>query len=229
MAAKIINANEQSRIESAQSRNVSVKGVKKVIRNYRRIVRRKRSKSRYYSKLRKVRFHKNTFDLCSAVSVVDISDMDWAPTCGAYSLPSEVAEWQKQDQLAYWKSRAISLEFENKVLRQHLRNVYAKTIDDYAKQFKITTETDANQEEGGDFLTNDLNEYNLGEVSKKISEDPAEIEGALDRTEDMKKIYGYNTPKILAMETAMQLDFERNSAKLKPSYWPSVALNMKFN
>lgn len=52
-------------------------------------------------------------------------------------------------------------------------------------------------------------------------ERPGERRGA-----EMKKLYGENAAKILAMETAMQLTFDRNCDLKQPKYWPVIPLKL---
>lgn len=46
------------------------------------------------------------------------------------------------------------------------------------------------------------------------------------RTAEMKKLYGGDAAKIMAMEAAMQLNFERNCDLKQPKYWPVIPLKL---
>lgn len=52
---------------------------------------------------------------------------------------------------------------------------------------------------------------------------PAEKPGER-RMAEMKKLYGAGASKILAMETTMQLSFDKNCDKKRPKYWPIIPL-----
>ncbi|EFA02533.1 hypothetical protein TcasGA2_TC008238 [Tribolium castaneum] len=176
-------------------------------RNSNRRSRRKRSLLRYYSELRELRFKRKTDDLCADITVVDITDMEWTPVS---SPATEVAEWHKQEQIAYWKSRALSFEFENKMLIRHLRNVYAKQTEDYANYMK-----------------------EQGQIEDKDSETrpilPTEPVGK-KRREEMDKLYGKKASKIMGMETAVQLNYDlhlEDAGKL--AHWPHTPLNLRFD
>lgn len=52
-------------------------------------------------------------------------------------------------------------------------------------------------------------------------ERPGERRGA-----EMKKLYGEDAAKILAMEAAMQLTFDRNCDLKQPKYWPVIPLKL---
>lgn len=104
------------------------RGTRKRSKNAKRKIRRKRKEFKYYQNLKKQRLVKKT-------ELVDSVNMDRSSALGTAStqLPADVTEWQKLDQIAFWKSRALGLELENRMLRQHLKNTYAKTIEDYIK------------------------------------------------------------------------------------------------
>lgn len=199
-------------------------------RNSKRRIRRKRNKFRYFQALRKQRTYKKTEQLCEAVELFDITDMEWSPGVDNNSsrLPIEIVEWQKRDQIAFWKSKALSLELENKMLRQHLRNVYAKTIEEY------TVNNQECLENGQPNQINVENYNNIKPSTPKVKEAKATENFELvkanfpeckNRSEELKKIYGEKSPKILGMETALQLNYERHFEKSKPSYWPHLPLN----
>lgn len=203
----------------------SFKGIKKQSRNSKRRVRRKRNKFRYYQTLRKQRTFKKTEELCEAVEYFDITEMEWSGA-STVQLPLEIVEWQKRDQTAYWKSKALSLELENKMLRQHLRNIYAKTVQDYATynqmgQEYIENEREENCEESNVKSSKKFSERrksNKTELSELIT---PKFPDRVNRSEELKQIYGDKAPKILGMETAMQLNYERHLEKSKPAYWPN--------
>lgn len=44
------------------------------------------------------------------------------------------------------------------------------------------------------------------------------------RQAEMKRLYGDSAPKILAMETAVQLSFDKHCDRKHPKYWPVIPL-----
>lgn len=46
------------------------------------------------------------------------------------------------------------------------------------------------------------------------------------RKAEMKKLYGEDAAKIMAMEAAMQLTFDRNHDLKQPKYWPVIPLKL---
>lgn len=172
--------------------------------------RRKRSTTRYYQSLKRRRSNLSTEELCEATSGFCINDR---MTTENLNVPmKEVAEWWKQEQLSYWKSRALSLELENKMLHQCLRNAYAKQVWDYENYMK------ADKTEGGGKkeMENDIDEE---------KQPPKEGAGEEKRRE-MNRLYGSMAPKITGMETAVQLNYELQVDQHKPPYWPNIPLNL---
>lgn len=230
MADAVENVCESLRLKRTFKKNQSISKYYKPNKNTIRRVRRKRSNIRYYKSLKQLRYNRKTDDLCSAVEVFDITDMEWAPSCSSTALPSEVTEWQKQDQIAYWKSRAISLELENKMLHQHIRNVYAKTIEQYLqnKHTESNCKDTQNQGEENQCLKKSFREKSGILTKGKRPVSPKEPSGK-NRLEEMKKIYGDKAQKIMGMETALQLSYEKCLDQSKASYWPSIPLRLKFD
>ncbi|XP_063903834.1 gem-associated protein 8-like [Zophobas morio] len=143
--------------------------------------------------------------------VVDVTDMEWSSFVPASSI--EVAEWHKHEQIAYWKSRALSLEYENKMLLQHIRNVYAKQTEDYANYLK-----DQGHEQ--------IEEASPVEEKREETREPV----GKKRREEMEQLYGAKASKIMGMETAVQLNYDlhlEDAGKL--SHWPHTPLNLRFD
>ncbi|CAG9854518.1 unnamed protein product [Phyllotreta striolata] len=173
---------------------------------------RKRNKKLKHTQFR---YQRKTEELCSAVQLVEINDMDWSPVKQPSNLPVEISEWHKQEQIAYWKSKAISLEFENRMLKQHLRNVYAQTIIDNAS-IEEAVEPPVENEKKKNHRKTPVEEVlpNLPTRESKY------------RLEEMKKIYGDRAEKLISMETGLQLNFERLSDESKPAFWPTLPLKL---
>ncbi|XP_018573005.1 gem-associated protein 8-like [Anoplophora glabripennis] len=224
------DVRELLKLKKSYKKKLSVTRYQEPRKNTFRRIRRKRSKVRYRKSLKQLRYNRKTDDLCSAVEVFDITDMEWAPSCSSSILPTEVTEWQKQEQIAYWKSRAISLELENKMLHQHLRNVYAKTIEQYLENNKcieLHSEKPETRQEENQCSKNTIREKSgISKTKRPVS--PKEPSGK-HRLEEMKAIYGDKAQKIMGMETALQLNYEKHFKQLNPSHWPSIPLRLKFD
>lgn len=181
-------------------------------RNKLRRERRKRSITRYYKVLNRKRSNQSTEELCEATLGFCIND-NMATTEGTSSQLKDVADWWKQDQLMYWKSRALSLELENRMLHQCLRNSYAKQVWDYENYIKTQ-----NIEE---------NDSTIKEEAIKDEEKlPPKENVREERRREMNRLYGGMAPKIIGMETAVQLNYELQVDQHKPPYWPNIPLNL---
>lgn len=78
------------------------------------------------------------------MEVFESTDMEWLSSKPTHSapLPPQIIEWQKLNQNAYWRSKALSLELENKILREHLRKAYANFVE---KQVENEIEAKGNE------------------------------------------------------------------------------------
>lgn len=198
-------------------------------RSINRKLRRKRSKLKYYNLLKYHRVNRNTEDLCDSISFVDIKEMEWTQSfsCNTDNLPTEIGEWQREHQLAYWKSRAISLEMENKMLLQHLRNVYAKQIQDYADYVEIEG-ADKHEEENPNETINESpreSQSTNKEIEKTANKEVVpKIPETGKRVTEMRQMYGNKADKIMGMETAVLLNYDRHKDQSQIKHWPNVPL-----
>lgn len=186
-----------------------------------RRLRRKRSKAKYYAYLKERRYQLKTKSF-RAVSILDVTDMECSG--GQLSHPlTDVAEWHRVEQVAYWKSRAISLQLENEMLYEHIKNVYAKHVNDYDQStnepnrrinvLMNTCESDSRIPEENDAM----------EDAEKL---PPKEQVGEQKQNEMKKLYGEMAPKITGMETAVQLNYNRQISRGKPHYWPNIPLKL---
>ncbi|XP_060625962.2 gem-associated protein 8 isoform X2 [Anolis sagrei] len=68
-------------------------------------------------------------------------------------------------------------------------------------------------------------DHDLHLSTGRSTQPPAEKAGER-RTAEMRKLYGMGANKIQAMETTMQLSFDRNCDKKQPKYWPIIPLKL---
>lgn len=80
---------------------------------------------------------------------------------------------------------------------------------------------EAEQQDGYVPADQDLHAASWRRSAAPPSERPGERRAA-----EMKKLYGKDAPKILAMEAAMQLTFDRNCDLKQPRYWPVIPLKL---
>lgn len=174
-----------------------------------------------------------------AVEVYIKTDMEWSSGLETTSakLPADIIEWQKQDQVAFWKSKALVLELENRMLRQHLKDVYAKSIEDYINEGEIDEEYPVSPTENvyiEKCYEKKVKNYNGSKGNKKkqsYKKGSCEVVSAnfpeyTNRSDELKKLYGEKSQKIIGMETALQLNYERHLEKTKAFHWPNLPLNL---
>lgn len=186
-------------------------------RNRYRKERRKRSTTRYYAQLKRRRSSRASEELCEALSEFDVTDMSAATSVDPLK---DVAEWHRREQLAYWKSRALSLELENRMLHECLRNSYAKQVWDYENYVKNRGKGEGAP--GGEKKEREAN----GEGKNEDDKLPPREGVGEGRRREMKRLYGGMAPKITGMETAVQLNYELQVDQHKPPYWPNIPLNL---
>lgn len=68
-------------------------------------------------------------------------------------------------------------------------------------------------------------DHNLHLSTSRSAQPPAEKPGER-RMAEMRKLYGKGANKIQAMETTMQLNFDRNCDTKQPKYWPIISLKL---
>lgn len=68
-------------------------------------------------------------------------------------------------------------------------------------------------------------DHSLHLSTSRSAQPPAEKPGER-RLAEMRKLYGKGANKIQAMETTMQLNFDRNCDTKQPKYWPIISLKL---
>ncbi|NWJ00204.1 GEMI8 protein, partial [Crypturellus undulatus] len=113
----------------------------------------------------------------------------------------------------------IECDLSNMEITEELREFFAQTErhrEELRKQQQLEAEYQAEYVDAShDF------HMKTGRSVQPPTERPGERQMA-----EMKKLYGDRAAKIHAMETAMQLDFDRNCDKYQPKYWPVIPLKL---
>lgn len=128
------------------------------------------------------------------------------------------------------------------MLRQHLRDVYAQdlhvnennknceqllfanTTDNYSKhsKFKLEYKEDTNKN-----LTQGSTE-DLFSTSAHVCKNKVLLKNpdGKNRLDEMEKIYGNVAPKIMGMETAIELNYERLVEEGSAGHWPMLPIKL---
>lgn len=114
----------------------------------------------------------------------------------------------------------IECDVSNMEISEELREYFAQT-EKHREELKKQQQMEAEQQDSYVPADQDLHGVCWRNKAAPPSERPGERRGA-----EMKKLYGKDAAKILAMETAMQLTFDRNCDLKQPKYWPVIPLKL---
>ncbi|XP_068446829.1 gem-associated protein 8 [Clinocottus analis] len=114
----------------------------------------------------------------------------------------------------------IECDISNMEITEELRDYFAQT-EKHREELKKQQELE--DEQNGSYVPAD---QDLRSVSWRNSSAPPSDRPGERRGSEMKKLYGKDAAKILAMEAAMQLNFDRNCDLKQPKYWPVIPLKL---
>ncbi|KAM4560272.1 gem-associated protein 8 [Odontesthes bonariensis] len=148
---------------------------------------------------------------------------------GCPSSPQRYADWQAResnredgedgDEESGSESE-IECDVSNMEISEELRQYFAQT-ERHREELKKQQQMEAEQHESYVPADQDLHRVSWRSSAAPPSERPGER-----RVAEMKKLYGKDSPKVLAMEAAMQLTFDRNCDLKRPKYWPVIPLKL---
>ncbi|XP_030014228.1 gem-associated protein 8 isoform X2 [Sphaeramia orbicularis] len=115
----------------------------------------------------------------------------------------------------------IECDVSNMEISEELRQYFAQTERHREELKKQQQQMEVEQQNSYVPADQDLHALSWRSSVAPPSERPGERRGA-----EMKKLYGNDAAKILAMETAMQLTFDRNCDLKQPKYWPVIPLKL---
>lgn len=172
---------------------------------------------------------------------------------------TSAATWQLKQQIAYWKSKASALQYENQLLHEIIRTNYVKDN----KQLETNTGDDTDSEDIAETFDEsqacDDEEFEVSEEfieflmqNAKYKEDAKrererfkgtqnteqnlteEMEAmptksTEDSEETLRSLYGENWQRIAALEASLSSEFISNCDLDKPEYWPNIPFNFNFN
>uniref|UniRef100_A0A8C4P7N8 Gem nuclear organelle associated protein 8 n=2 Tax=Dromaius novaehollandiae TaxID=8790 RepID=A0A8C4P7N8_DRONO len=113
----------------------------------------------------------------------------------------------------------IEYDLSNMEITEELRQFFAQT-ERHREELRKQQQLEAEHQEVYVEADHDLH-MKTGRSVQPPAERPGER-----RMVEMKKLYGAAAAKIQAMETAMQLTFDRNCDKKQPKYWPVIPLKL---
>ncbi|XP_031708049.1 gem-associated protein 8 [Anarrhichthys ocellatus] len=114
----------------------------------------------------------------------------------------------------------IECDISNMEISEELRQYFAQT-EKHKEELKKQQQMEAEQHDSYVPADQDLRGVSWRSSAAPPSDRPGERRGA-----EMKKLYGKDAAKMLAMEAAMQLNFDRNCDLKQPKYWPVIPLKL---
>ncbi|XP_054829064.1 gem-associated protein 8 isoform X2 [Eublepharis macularius] len=114
---------------------------------------------------------------------------------------------------------AIEYDLSNMEITEELRQYFEQT-ERHREELRKQQQLEAEHHDLYVKADHDLHP-SVGRSAQPPLEKPGER-----RLAEMKKLYGVGANKIQAMETTMQLGFDRNCDKKQPKYWPVIPLKL---
>ncbi|XP_041834556.1 gem-associated protein 8 [Melanotaenia boesemani] len=134
--------------------------------------------------------------------------------------PEENSQDGEDDDEERSSESEIECDVSNMEISEELRQYFAQT-ERHREELKKQQQMEAEQHDGYVPADHDLHSVSWRSSVAPPSERPGER-----RVAEMKKLYGKDAAKILAMEAAMQLTFDRNCDLKQPKYWPVIPLKL---
>ncbi|XP_028935981.1 gem-associated protein 8 [Ornithorhynchus anatinus] len=113
----------------------------------------------------------------------------------------------------------IECDLSNMEITEELRQYFAET-ERHREELRRQQQLEADSQDV--YVEAD---HDLHLPTRRSVQPPAERPGER-RMAEMKKLYGDSAAKILAMETAMQLNFDKGCDQKQPKYWPVIPLKL---
>lgn len=114
----------------------------------------------------------------------------------------------------------IECDVSNMEISEELRQYFAQT-EKHREELKKQQQMEAEEHDSYVLADQDLHRTSWRGSAAPPLERPGERRGA-----EMKKLYGKDSAKIMAMEAAMQLTFDRNCDRKQPKYWPVIPFKL---
>ncbi|KAM8905286.1 gem-associated protein 8 [Spinachia spinachia] len=130
------------------------------------------------------------------------------------------ADWNPAEGGESSSDDEIECDISNMEISDELRQYFAQT-EKHREELKKQQRIEDELHESYVPADRDLRDVSSRSSAAPPSDRPGERRGA-----EMKKLYGADAAKVLAMEAAMQLSFDRNCDLKQPKYWPVIPLKL---
>ncbi|XP_029930263.1 gem-associated protein 8 [Myripristis murdjan] len=148
---------------------------------------------------------------------------DWHDGEGGGTVPAEEEDsedGEDEEDEESGSDSEIECDVSNMEITEELRQYFAQT-EKHREELKKQQQLEAEQQDSYVPADRDLHQVSWQSRVAPPTERPGER-----RIAEMKKLYGEDAAKIQAMETAMQLTFDRNCDCKQPKYWPVIPLKL---
>ncbi|XP_063990212.1 gem-associated protein 8-like [Diachasmimorpha longicaudata] len=177
-------------------------------------------------------------------------EMDFSMTADTFWENYKVAQdWQQKHNVAWWRSRCIALEHENRILRSKVReltqhsnynepstpsNSHYNSLNNSSDEGNLEFHVDED-------MLNFLEQSIRHKMELKKSRESETADSRLnnegdcppvireiqdhEKMENAQELYGSAATRIIGMETALQVMVDRHKDQAKPHYWPNIPLN----
>lgn len=162
----------------------------------------------------------------------------------ATTVPETTNRCLGSEEVGYWKSQVLSLQFENEMLCEYINELHTQLINnkkkiEYEESLDVVAGEDEDVaeeevEEDGEF-NKEGRQFRMEREEKRKKEKeqdddptgkPPEKTVVKKKDEEMKMLYGTGWRKIMGMETVVQLNFDITRDKEKINYWPILPLKL---
>lgn len=116
------------------------------------------------------------------------------------------------------------------MLHQHLRNVYAQQVKYYQQSSPEVTTEQENEVTKSHKHTNSMKNVQTAKNHGKSNENTVKVlpkePKRKNRLKEMREIYGEMAPKIMGMETAIDLNFQHLKEERTYINWPNIPIKL---
>ncbi|XP_057574534.1 gem-associated protein 8 [Hippopotamus amphibius kiboko] len=133
--------------------------------------------------------------------------------------PTAEEEEEEEEESESDDDGGIECDLSNMEITEELRQYFAQT-ERHREERRRQQQLDAARLE--DYVNADHGLY--GDRHRRRSALPPAERPGERRQAEMRRLYGASAAKIQAMETAMQLSFDKHCDRKQPKYWPVIPL-----
>lgn len=171
--------------------------------------------------------------------------INWPSAANCAQFSTSIKEWQYKHEIAYWRSKAEALNYENKILHTIVDNIYLQNNSHNTENTEKSNCIDEDEEDYEDEQEVDIEKdeefmhFLQASEQHKMKRDKAKNETIQqektlppskpvdsERLEERLRLYGESATLVNGLETKLQLNFDCYKDLHKPYMWPTIPLNI---